>query len=35
VFNLCKYIKGNGVAFWIVLNYFIVYESHFVVGEFY
>jgi hypothetical protein len=26
--------KGNRVDFWIVSNYFIVYEAYFVVGEF-
>jgi hypothetical protein len=34
VFKLCNYDKGNGVIFGIVSNYFVVYESHFVVGEF-
>jgi hypothetical protein len=26
--------QGNGVDFWIVLNYFVVYEAYFLVGEF-
>jgi hypothetical protein len=26
--------KGNGVDFGIILNYFVVYEAYFVVGEF-
>jgi hypothetical protein len=34
VFKLCNYDKGNGMIFGIVSNYFVVYESHFVVGEF-
>jgi hypothetical protein len=34
VFKLCNYGKGNGVDFDIVLNYFVVYEAYFVVGEF-
>jgi hypothetical protein len=27
--------KGNRVDFWILLNYFIVYEAYFLVGEFF
>jgi hypothetical protein len=34
VFKLCNNDKGNGVIFGIVLNYFVVYEAYFVVGEF-
>jgi hypothetical protein len=34
LFKLCNYSKGNGVIFWIVSNYFVVYEAYFVVGEF-
>jgi hypothetical protein len=34
VFKLCNYNKGNGVIFGIVLNYFVVYEAYFVIGEF-
>jgi hypothetical protein len=26
--------QGKGVDFWIVLNYFVVYEAYFLVGEF-
>jgi hypothetical protein len=26
--------KGNRVDFWIVLNYFLVYEAYFLVGGF-
>jgi hypothetical protein len=26
--------KGNRVDFWLVLNYFVVYEAYFLVGEF-
>jgi hypothetical protein len=32
VFKLCNYGKRYGVIFGIVLNYFIVYETYFVVG---
>jgi hypothetical protein len=34
LFKLCNYDKGNGVVFGIVLNYFVVYEAYFIVGEF-
>jgi hypothetical protein len=34
VFKLCNYDKRYGVIFGIVLNYFIIYETYFVVGEF-
>jgi hypothetical protein len=34
VFKLCNYGKGNCVVFGIVLNYFVVDETYFVVGEF-
>jgi hypothetical protein len=34
VFHLCIYDQGNGVDFEIVSNYFVVYETYFVVGEF-
>jgi hypothetical protein len=34
MFKLCNYGNGNGVIFGIILNYFIVYEAYFVVGEF-
>jgi hypothetical protein len=27
-------VKGIRVDFWIVLNYFVVYEVYFLVGEF-
>jgi hypothetical protein len=33
MFNLCNYEKGNEVDFWIVLNYFVVYEAYFLVDE--
>jgi hypothetical protein len=33
VCKLCNYGKGNGVIFEIVLNYFVVYEAYFVIGE--
>jgi hypothetical protein len=33
MFKLYNYGKGNGVIFCIVLNYFVVYEAYFVVGE--
>jgi hypothetical protein len=34
VFKLCNYDKGNGVIFGIILDYFIIYEAYFVIGEF-
>jgi hypothetical protein len=34
VFKLCNYGQGNGVAFGIVSNYFVVYEAYFIVGKF-
>jgi hypothetical protein len=33
-FKLCNYDKRYGVIFRIVSNYFLVYETYFVVGEF-
>jgi hypothetical protein len=34
MFNLCIYSQDNGVDFEIVSNYFIVYETYFIIGEF-
>jgi hypothetical protein len=33
LFKLCNYDKGNCVVFGLVSNYFVVYESYFVIGE--
>jgi hypothetical protein len=34
MFKLCNYGKGNSVIFGIFSNYFIIYETYFVAGEF-
>jgi hypothetical protein len=34
MFKLCNYGQGNGVDFEIVSNYFVVYETYFIIGEF-
>jgi hypothetical protein len=34
MFNLCIYGQGNSVDFEIVSNYFVVYETYFIVDEF-